>query len=255
MKKILLTRSENENQILSGEVSRLGFIPILTPMISYEKLPVDFIQFRDGLDIIITSKFAAKIIAENYHYNANCFVVGEESASILKLNPKLNIKYIAEAAEELVLILPSFSGLTREPINDKWVLGSVPEDDGNVLNDRIIYFSGNIITTDFESAKRHVIYNVEYPDSLDENTIQEIKKGIKYIFLYSKNCASNLILLLKRHNLLQNIKNSVVIAMSSGVASEYEGYVSTILFPAKPKASEILRLLVEYERENTDRKA
>jgi uroporphyrinogen-III synthase len=219
MQKILLTRSVEENQILSASLSLQGFVPVSAPMLSYKKLDIDFTQFKDETSIIITSKFAATIIAAHYPYNVNCFVVGEESASILRQNSKLNIKHISGSAEDLP------------------------------RHDNALYLSGNIITTEFDYAKRHIIYNVEYVDNLDKNMINEIKSGVKYILLYSKNCATNLIHLLKRYNLLQYIINSVVIAMSEKIAFEYEQYVEAILFPSKPKSSDILKLLVEYERE------
>lgn len=240
MQKILLTRSAEENQTLAANITSLGFIPVEAPMLSYEKLPIDFSQFQHTINIIITSKFAAKIIADHYPYNVDCFVVGEESANILKQNFKLNIKHISDSAEELYRHCEEYS--------DKAINGLLSHSFATPRND-FIYFSGNIITTEFDYAKRQIIYYVEYVDSLDENAIAEIKSGVKYILLYSKNCAKNLIHLLKRYNLLQYIKNSVVIAISEKLALEYDQYVLAAIFPPKPSASEILKLLAEYERE------
>jgi len=231
MQKILLTRSVDENEILSRELLELGFEPISAPMIVYKILPYDFSLFQNATDIIITSKFAAKIIADNYPYNVNCYIVGEESANITKRNIHINIEYIADTADEL-----------KEYCKAKFA--------GVSSASKIIYFSGNIITVPFEYADKHVIYEVEYTDRLEKNVITAIENEVNYILLYSKNCAANLIKLLKQYNLLQNIQNSVVIALSSRVASEYERYASCVLFPHRPKAVEIIKLLIDYGKGN-----
>lgn len=220
-KTVLLTRSQKENDILASAISELGFEPISCPTIEFQKLPIDLKSLESFDNIIVTSKFAATIISKIYPHKVNCLCVGEESASILSQNPNIKVTHIANSAEAL-------------------------EYKAQLHN--AVYLSGNIVTVPFEKATRCIIYNTIYTENISQDALNAMHPEVKFVLLYSKNCALNLINLLSKYNLLQTVKNSVVIAISSGVASIWEPYSAETLYPEAPQSTEVLKLLVEYER-------
>jgi len=222
MKRILLTRSAEENSLLEGYLK--GFEVISLPLISYTDMPIKWDDFRKYTYIIVTSKHAALIVARNFLFKAKIFVVGRESASILRSNHCLEIAHIASNASEIKDMLLS----------------------GAYDKSKIIYFSGNIISTDFEEITRQIIYEVEYLREISNcATLGEVE----YVLLYSKNVAKVLLNLLKESNLLQIIRNSVVIAISNSVGDILSDHVSRIIYPSEPISREMINLLLEYERE------
>jgi uroporphyrinogen-III synthase len=224
---VLLTRSIEENAMVIDRVREMGFGVMHAPMISYTKFPCDFSQFFKIHNIIITSKFAAKIVSESYLYNVNAWVVGEESANILSANPKIKVQYIADNVMDLM---------------DHYI------HDGHHLS-KIIYFSGDNITQDIPFATRHILYSSSYAAVLSEDSVYAIKSdNVDVIMLYSQKSALNLLELMERYNLLQNIQNSVVIAISKDVGKAFESYVQDVLIPDNPSSIEMLQVLKRYEK-------
>lgn len=229
MKRILLTRSEEENNKIAEKLQ--GFELLSCPMLFYKDLPIDWDEFKAYSNVIITSKYAAKLVSEHYPFKVGVYVVGEESASILSANPRLKVVYVAENVD-LLLSLPHL----------------LPCDHLVMKSNQTIYLSGNHITNEFDDVTRKEIYRVDYAESLN---LEIFEKPIDYVLIYSKNSCKNLIKLLEKHNLLQKIKNSVSIALSRALADQIRDYVSDVIYTDKPMAEDMINMLLEYERKKT----
>jgi uroporphyrinogen-III synthase len=252
MKRILLTRSEEENKKIAKRIE--GFEVLSCPMLFYKDLPIDWDEFKAYSNLIITSKYAAQLVSEHYPFEVDVYVVGEESAGILSANPRLKVVYVGKSAE---LLLSSLLG--EHKVIDAATQKKMSELAGHkvwvashsfaMTSNQTIYLSGNHITTEFEDIKRKEIYRVDYPDSLNPEIFE---KPIDYVFIYSKNSCKNLIKLLEEHNLLQKIKNSVSIALSRALADQMRYYVSDVIYPDKPVAEDMINMFLEYERKKTE---
>ena len=113
-------------------------------------------------------------------------------------------------------------------------------DDDNTF----LYLSGNHISQEIPFAHRHIIYNTHYSKELPSEVVKIMEQSrADFIMLYSKNSASNFIDLVKRYKSLQNLQNSVVIAISEEVADIVKAYVQDVFFPKKPDADEMILIL------------
>ena len=126
----------------------------------------------------------------------------------------------------------------------------VPQNERAEFFQKSIYISGNIITQELpQYITRYVVYDTVYTDFLNPEAVQAIQNGmIHYYMVYSKNCAMNLINLLKKHNMLPYIDSSVVIAIGEKVASLFEGMAQNVAFSKMNSAREMIELLVTYEQ-------
>ena len=284
MKRILLTRSEEENKKIAKELT--AFEVVSCPMLFYRKLDVDWQEFKDFSHLIITSKYAAKLVADNYLFKVTAYVVGEESAKLLEQNPNVTLERVFKNIGELFAPHPQGSEANSQdlmivveevcihPSSRAFASKSVgaPGDKLSPLNKtltlphkvpmvgamhlsqdygRTLYLSGNHITQEIEGVTRKEIYHTEYADSLDPNLF---KDPIDYVLIYSQNSANNLIKLLQDYNLLQKIKNSVTIALSEKLANQVGDYAAEMLYPDNPVADDMIKLLIEYDRKKESSK-
>lgn len=257
MNKILLTRSEEENELAARELSQLGFSPYFAPMLSYKNSPYDSSTILQH--IIITSKHAAKVVA-SWHLQPEspedltgvgngegdkdkdregklieAWVVGQESATILQTNPCIKITGVAKNLKNLTNII-----------------SMIPQEEAPEFFAKTVYLSGNIVTHDLpEYIKRDIIYEVSYVEEIPENTVAAIKNGeIRYIMAFSKNSAINLIRLFRLYKLLPYVHHSAVIGISPEVARLFDGICSKVLHSELPNFSDMIKILV-HEQKNT----
>lgn len=224
--RIILTRSLEDNIFLEKQItSKSGKNPVKVlklNLISFQDLDVDFANFKNFSNIIITSKHAASIIPAN-KYNQNTYVVGRQSAYILK-QKGYNIKYVAVNAQELYNHISSI----------------INKEAGN-----FIYFSGDHITLEMPiEIHREIIYKTEYSKELSKQEILFIKQGVDIIPVYSVNCAKTLINLLDSTNLLKNIANTPIIAVSLKAAAVFNGEFENIVIAESP--NQIIEKILEY---------
>jgi uroporphyrinogen-III synthase len=216
MKHLILTRSAEENQRLSPLILEMGFYPISIPMISKQAYILDINEYSNFEYIIITSKFAAQIVASALSFEAKILVVGEESANILASNKFAQIFRIYESVSEIIEYIDS------------------PE--------KFIYFHGNNITQNLP-VRMVQIYFVEYFTGI----IPKVP-SLDNILIFSEMSAEYFILFIKNHNLLQEFKKSVVICISPKVAKKFSNLSENLYFATKPNEKEMLELLKEYGR-------
>lgn len=231
MASILLTRSAAENELTAQKLNKLGFSTISLPMISYidEEISEDISKYNH---IIVTSKYAATIIA-SFDRKIECWVVGAESANILAKNPNITITGIATNIKELLSII-----------------AMVPEEEAEVFFGSSIYLSGDIITQELPSfIKRCVIYKVLYTDKVSKHQIESISSNkIKYILVYSKNCAINLVRLIEKYDLFRYLQHSTVVAISKEVSSIFTNANIKAIYSTKPVFEDMLKLLIDHEQ-------
>ncbi len=221
-KTILLTRSQEDNKILTKIFNQKGYYCQNLPLISSVNLFEEVIIPRKYQNIIVTSKRAANLIAKNQEEIKNAWVVGASSALILQ-SKNYNVKYIASSASELSAILP---------------------DD---IYESAIYLSGNFVTIEMpKEIKRQEVYKVSYKENLTRNEINIIKTSPEYIFIYSKNCAKTLVKLIMEANLLKYLENTVIIVISSNIAMVVEKYFKNTVICSGTHG--ILEKLEEYDR-------
>ncbi|XVN40555.1 MAG: hypothetical protein RCO49_07125 [Rickettsia endosymbiont of Argas persicus] len=222
MKSVLLTRSLEANQETIEEISKynLNFRYIECPLIKYKTLNFDTSLLKNYSNIIITSKYAATIIAE-YKLKHNIWVVGDRSKQLLE-NKNLKIAYTAQNVDDLI---------SRFPAD---------------LYEQTIYLSSNEITKDLpDKIKRHIIYNVEYLNDLPLSVIKELKNSVDFILLYSQNSSKILVELLHHNNLPEYIQDSLVIAISVKVANIVRPFFKNVIYCDEQNPNNIIKLLSE----------
>lgn len=241
-KTVLLTRSVAENYQLRRKLEKYRiFSSINCPLISFKGTDFDQNILESYENIIITSKYAAKILNKIIKTPVQAFVVGKATAAALK--EPVAVEYIAGNVEELIgrlLRHPGFiSGSqevgTRHP---ELVLGSYEmpnqvQHDVHGNDNSFLYLSSNEITEEFPpTIKRQIIYEVKYSEKLSEQQIKTISQGLDYILLYSHNCAKTMVKLLIKYDLLTKLAKTRVIAVSSKVANVVKPYFKAVIFPS-----------------------
>lgn len=223
MQSVLLTRSWEDNLETTQEIDNhvLNVHYINCPIMKYKTLDFDINILKNYSNIIITSKYAAAIIAE-YELNHNiCWVVGDKSKQLLE-NKRLKIAYTAKNVDDLIQHFPS------------------------ELYKQTIYLSSNEITKDLPyKIKRYIIYNVEYLNELPLNVVKELKKSVDFVLLYSQNSAKTLLKLLNENNLLEYLQNSLVIAISLKVANIVRPFCQNVVYGDNQNSNDLIKLLFE----------
>lgn len=219
IKSVLLTRSEEDNLEIIRNLQPGVFKYICSPLVQYKSLQISD-DIGNYSDIIITSKYAAKILtnyAKGLLLKKNIWLVGKSSAQMLQ--DTFEIQYVAANIEELMKQLPQ------------------------EIYSKTIYLSSNEITKDLPiKIKRVIIYEVEYARDLCQ--IDELQKGINYILLYSYNTTNTLIELFAKNNLLPLLANSTVIAISEKVADNIRFFVKNVVYCDDGKPEQMLELLL-----------
>ncbi|WP_341756447.1 MULTISPECIES: uroporphyrinogen-III synthase [unclassified Candidatus Tisiphia] len=228
MKSVLLTRSLEDNYDIIRELERnyeCRFNYICCPLVEYQTLPLDATLLHDYPNIIITSKFAAKILAGHQNLaKKNMWIVGNSSRIILEQN-NLIVQYVASNIQNLLENIPP------------------------AIYDQTIYLSSNEITQDLPQAiKRHIIYQVKYATKLQQ--MAEIEKGINFILLYSQNSTKTFLELLIKNNLLKLLANSLVITISKKVANIISSFSKNVVYCDNGQPQQMLELLIYHAQNN-----
>lgn len=231
MTNILLTRSAEENELTAQKLAALGFSTISLPMISYIYKEISE-DISDYSHIIVTSKYAAKIVA-SFDRKIECWVVGEESANILSQNPNISITGVSKNVKELLAII-----------------SMVPEEEAEFFFQASIYLSGDIITQELPNfIKRLIIYKTLYTDSISKHQLETIsREKSKYILVYSKNCAINLVRLIEKYDLFPYFQHSTIIAISKEVSLVFLDTNIKAIYSKKAVSEDMLKLLIEHEQ-------
>ncbi|MDR0329561.1 MAG: uroporphyrinogen-III synthase [Rickettsia sp.] len=221
MKSVLLTRSlEDNNEIIRELEKNCSFKYICSPLVEYQALPLNSTILHNYVNIIVTSKVAARILAGHQEVEQkNVWVVGNSSKLILEQR-NFVVRYVATNIQDL--------------------LENIPQE----IYEQTIYLSSNEITQDLpQKIKRHIIYQVKYATQLYQ--IAEIEKGINFILLYSQNTTKTFIELLIKNNLLKLLDNSLVITISEKVANIIRYFAKNVVYCDNGQPQQMLELLID----------
>lgn len=220
MKSVLLTRSlEDNNETIRELEKNCSFKYICSPLVEYQALPLNSTILHNYVNIIVTSKFAARILAGHQEVEQkNVWIVGNSSKLILEQR-NFVVRYVATNIQDL--------------------LENIPQE----IYEQTIYLSSNEITQDLpQKIKRHIIYQVQYATQLYQ--IAEIEKGINFILLYSQNSTKTFIELLIKNNLLKLLDNSLVITISEKVANIIRYFAKNVVYCDNVQPQQMLELLI-----------
>lgn len=225
--KVLLTRSIKENQKLHDKLAYLGFETISCPLIKYTNLPFQ-ICHDSHQTIIVTSKYAARLVASHITYNDdlnktyNALTVGKKSANILSKTMHCKILYIASDVQDLIKHLH------------------------NHQYENVIYFAGSQITQEINhTIDKKIIYNVDYTQDLSEADLRMLGQKLDYIMIYSFNCAKALFNLITKYYMLDIFKNPKIIAISAKVGNVFKDYSANILVSKSATEESMIKLLMQ----------
>lgn len=209
MRRVLLTRSVEENSIIREKLSIKNVESVLLDLLQFKILDYDFSKIRNKNHIIITSKLAAKILPSSEVITSKIIVVGEKSAAILR-GKGLIVEYVAKNVNDLLIY-----------IDDIDLAGT-------------IYLCSNVITKHIPNVESAEIYHTIYRTKLNQDEYDSIKKGIDVIPIYSENCAKTLVKLLKQNDLLKFVENARIIAISLKVSMVLHPYFKDIRVATSP---------------------
>lgn len=160
MKKVLLTRTEENNHILKNILNKKEYKILSHPFLSHEVIDNSFNNIDPNKTIILTSNFASKIISQT-NLNNKFIVVGESSKNFLE-----------QSGKDVTCFFDNVNLLEQ-------YLHST-----NCSN--YIYLKGEIVTSDLSAiAEQKIIYTTNYINKLSpelENKI--IKSDILTFFSY-----------------------------------------------------------------------
>ncbi|MCC2646236.1 MAG: hypothetical protein K0R02_301 [Rickettsiaceae bacterium] len=232
MPYVLLTRSEQENIRLAEILKEHGISSISSPQVILRERKEDF-DISQYNSIIITSKYAAQIVCRKLKQHVSAYVVGEESAKILRENPYIKVEHIFQNVSEL-----SYSLTNNDYKEDIRPLSKFASGDRS-----IVYLSGSHITKALP-VDRIVIYDNIYTNEISANIIELIKaQQIKAVLVYSKKSALSLKSALICNNLTNYIANIHFITLSKKIGLEFIDLGCKILYCNKPSECEMITLL------------
>lgn len=225
-RKVLLTRSKQENEVLEQILTSKAIPTYSFSLIKLVKTEFDWSRVEKYTDFVITSKLAAKIAAENISHRSCFFVVGNESAKILKSNKKITVAKIYQNSAELHIDI---------------------KNDENLIS--FAYLSGNIIKRSIAEIDRYIIYKTIYASQFNDEVQQKIMDmEIRAIMLYSENCARAFLELCKDSGLCQYIKNITAVVLSLNIKELVKKYFNQVLYTKEPDSGLMLDLICKlYE--------
>lgn len=221
---VLLTRQNDDNNVIVNKLLSSNIMTYNYPLINLQTLSFDWRILTEFTNLIITSKFAAKIVTQNISHPVTANVVGIESASILKSNPFITINNIFSTVFDLK------NSLLKLDYNTKYA-----------------YISSNIIKKSLPRfVKRFIVYQVTYTQYLSHDLKEKIKNlEIKFIMIYSENSARTFIRLCRQENLCKYIKSIIVIALSKNIYKILSQSFLKIVYCTTPNNDLMLDLLYQ----------
>ena len=219
MDQVLLTRDSGENAAMARLLEARSIPYYSFPLLELKVRQFDWSSINSYCYLIITSKFAAQIAARSLTSDFSLFVVGDESANILRSNPKITVVKVFKSSAELCKDLKKNTNLLK-----------------------FAYLSGSIIKRDIKEVDRYIIYDTVYASKMSNELKQKIKNmEIRAIMLYSENCAKTFIDLCRQNDLCGYLKNIVAVVLSFNIKKMIDKYIDKI-FCSHPKPSNTLML-------------
>ena len=218
---IILTRPIDDSLELISKFKILGHMVTHLPLLNIIKLEYKKINFLNYKAIIFTSANAIKFLkTEDVPKNILCFCVGEATERKARSLGFLNVISSGgnvETLKELIFRM-------HEKIAGK-----------------LIYISGEFITTDLDkilissgyTVDRIINYSATPIEYIDKNIVNKIKKNsVDMMFVYSEKSAINLKSLIKKYSLADEMTKSNLMCISKKASKvlEFIKWKKTIFF-------------------------
>ena len=199
---ILLTRPIEDSKELIIKLNNLGHKVSHLPVINVVGEEYRDFSEEEFKGIIFTSSNAVKNLnLKNINKNIQCFCVGSATERTARINGFQKV-YSADG---------NVSNL-KEIIIQNY----------NTKNEKLIYVSGEIITTNFDkdlisegyNVDRIINYKVLPVENLDLKFLEELKSSIpEIVFIYSQNSAKSFLSIIKKYELNDCWMNSNLMCM------------------------------------------
>lgn len=161
-------------------------------------------QVEGNYAILTSANAILGFLAANLPKNVRIFAVGEATAEVLRENGYNNILV---PREKSVLAL------------EKLILAQKI-----AKNEKILYFCGNFVTKklDLAQIEEVLVYKIHYFEEFSPEFLAA--EGFDCVLLYSKNAVKNFSKLIKKHNLLEKFKKTVIMGFSEEIVAEIERF-------------------------------
>ena len=205
---ILFTKSQNSSEILIKNFIEKGYQVTNFPILNIKPIAIPDINFKDYTSVIFTSSNAIQNIKNIKDINhLKCFCVGKETAAVAKQIGFLNI----QVAGGNYIELRNFIFKNCDKVKDNFV-----------------YVRGEFVSNDLEGdfkkqgykLKSIINYTAEPNLNIDHQLIQDLKnKLIDVIFIYSKRAADQLLKIILKHKIMNDLDNCSLNCISINVAN------------------------------------
>lgn len=226
MRRLLLTRPENDNLYWAMLLEQHGIATVSSPLLRIETLPA--VLNPDGYSgVILTSKHA--VIQASACCDLPAYVTGDTTASLAQEYGFSNIAAIAPSARELLPIIP---------------INSAPKP--------LLYASGEVTRVDVVAelakrgiaAKQEIVYRASAADTLSDEAKAGLEDGsIDGALLFSARTAEIFQMLTPKRDIR-------LFCFSQAIADSCSplGQWREVLYPHTPSAGEFEALIRQHYR-------
>ena len=226
---ILLTRPIEDSKELIIKLNNLGHKVSHLPVINVVGEEYRDFSEEEFKGIIFTSSNAVKNLnLKNINKNIQCFCVGSATEKTARINGFQKV-YSADG---------NVSNL-KEIIIQNY----------NTKNEKLIYVSGEIITTNLDkdlisegyNVDRIINYKVLPVENLDLKFLEELKSSIpEIVFIYSQNSAKSFLSIIKKYELNDCWMNSNLMCMGEKTSRDLNEIKLKKIFLFNPGEEEYL---------------
>lgn len=229
--KILLTRPIEDSIISKKKFEKIGFEPVIIPLIEIYKLNDVKIPYKNYDLLIFTSKNAAKIFASNVASKNTIFSVGDGTFNILRKKKYKKIFNSKGNSNDLIYLFKKI--FHNRKIN---ILHPCAK---NISMDLENYFSKQ--GSNYEKLP---VYEVKkkYPEM--ENFNNYFLSPNKFITIYSSKTAEALVETIKKYRLESFCTNKIIFALSKKISESLKDLnFEKIYISRSPSEQSLINLL------------
>lgn len=226
MKKILITRPQEQAQELVQALEKADFIAFVEPLFLVKKIAVRKNLSAEIAAIVLTSSNACETVIDyGFSKNVKIFVVGKKTAQKLQEAGFVNIK-----------VAPQNSALSLKNL----IVETQEKNAGLIL-----YFHGLIVTLDFKfeleksgfAVEKILCYETAEMANFSQNLLGfAAQNSFDQVTIFSQNSAEIFFKLAKKHNLLEYFKGSQILCLSQNIVSRLKkfGFSNSTTFAEFP---------------------
>ena len=234
-KRILITRSKEQSFSFATKLIKIGTKPVSCPIVSYEIIEKEIYNKNiiNNLSsynwIFFTSQNAVRYFFKIL--NKNCF-----DSRILSGIQIATVGYKTKSELEKYNIKPDF---VPKRFSFEDLIQELSEKE-NLKEKRILLPTqvGAIRELSQQSITEWFIYKANFIENLDNEIISQIKEGIDILPLFSSNTAKHFAGLIEKHNLKDNLKNTLIATIGEETSKAAKDLFGRIDIVAEPFTEE-----------------